>query len=819
MESQQNTDPIAARRPILQGAGEDTGPSQRRSQSARMVRARLANQPPADGQRELLTKLAAGLAALTGVIIGTFSLFGFDFTSNPLRYAPQLLIAVTSFIATVAICAWLRQRGKLQELASQAVRLGELTGELEASVEILNDVNWELRESEERYRGLVDSQGDVIMRRDCHGRLIFVNDVFCTVFGLTRPRAVGQPFSPVVLEGNGPRPLTRLPEGRPSRFRYDQRIQCAQGPRWFAWEDFVIRDAAGKLKEVQSVGRDITDRKHSEAAIAEARDQAELANRAKSMFLATMSHEIRTPMNGVLGMIGLLLDTKLTAEQRTYARAVKTSGEALLGLIDEILDFSKIEAGKLRLDPAPLDLVDLVRGVAELLAPRAHQKRIQIGWHVAESVPRNIVADEKRLRQILFNLVGNAVKFTEEGGVTIEVASAGEAGQEMAERHRSGSTVTLRFAVRDTGIGIAAEVADAIFEEFRQADDAPSRRYGGTGLGLAISKRLVEQMQGRIGVTSKPGTGSVFFFELPLEVHGSESVDEAIDLVGSRALILSRFAIEAALMERTITTAGATVLISDKPEDALDHLQAAKERGRPFNTVIFDLELVGGTDRFLAAVRSVLPAEAKPHLVVLVSPEQRSQLDHAIELGANAYLLRPVRPASLLARVAGETPAPEELAARDDLADEARGPRTGRHILLAEDNEINAMLAIAMLERTGHEVVRVEDGRKAVDVLTASARDRPFDLVLMDIHMPELDGIEATRQIRAMTLGRDGKGPASTPIIALTANAMAEDRERCIAAGMDDYVSKPLDKNDIEQVIKRWAGQRSRAAGAGRLVA
>jgi PAS domain S-box-containing protein len=655
------------------------------------------------------------------------------------------------------------------------------------------------------------------MRRDCHGRLIFVNDVFCSTFGLTRPQAVGRHFTPVVIEGGGPKPLAGRPENRPSRFRYDQRIECTHGRRWFAWEDFVIRDATGKLKEVQSVGRDITERKLSETAIAEARDQAELANRAKSMFLATMSHEIRTPMNGVLGMIGLLLDTKLTAEQRTYARAVKTSGEALLALIDEILDFSKIEAGKLRLEPAPLDLVDLVRGVAELLAPRAHQKHIQLGWHVAEDVPRNIVADEKRLRQILFNLVGNAVKFTEQGGVTIEVISAGydTAEEGQAARPRTGATVSLRFTVRDTGIGISPDVAQAIFEEFRQADDAPTRRYGGTGLGLAISKRLAEQM----GVNSEPDAGSEFFFELPLPVHGSESVDEAIDLVGSRALILSRFGIEADLMERTLLTAGGAVAICDSPEKALDQLQTAKENCNPFNTVIFDLELVGGTDRFLATVRDNLPESLKPHLVVLVSPDQRSQLDHAIELGANAYLLRPVRPASLLARVAGDAPFPEEVAAAASDRPQRRGASTGRRVLLAEDNEINAMLAIAMLERAGHEVVRVEDGRKAVDALTASVSERPFDLVLMDIHMPELDGIEATRQIRAMALGRDGNGPASTPIVALTANAMVEDRERCVSAGMDDYVSKPLDKDDIEQVIARWAGKRSRVSGAGRLVA
>jgi len=788
----------------------------RRPETARRLRARISTDGDRGGLQRLAVRATTLAAFALALAIAAVFVLNLVLRDGHLGLASQLSVMTALFTTAVIAHAWLKQQRQTVEMGNKVERFEKMTSDLEASVEVLNDVNWELRESEERYRGLVDSQGDVIMRRDRQGHLIFVNDVFCTTFGLPREQALGRAFVPQVVAGGGPRPVARSAGQRPNRFRYDQLVRTAQGERWFAWEDFVIRDAEGRLKEVQSVGRDITDRKRAETEIAAARDQAESLNRAKSMFLATMSHEIRTPMNGVLGMIGLLLDTRMTPEQRTYARAVKTSGETLLGLIDEILDYSKIEAGKLKLSPAPLDLVDLVRGVAELLAPRAHEKHIQLGWHIEAGTPRIVVGDEKRLRQILFNLVGNAIKFTETGGVIIEVARAALAeARADGDAAKAALDTPLSFAVIDTGIGISADVKDAIFEEFRQADDAPSRRYGGTGLGLAISKLLVEQMAGHIDVESTPGEGSTFRFVVPLAAAEERTAEHRIDLSGHTVHILTDLKLEAAILAQVAASAGARADVYDSADALVACVTADPAPGAL--TIILDLGWLEVAERIVAAARHNGAATAPPSLVVLLAPEERARLDEAIAAGADGYLLRPVRPGSLLRRIAGlDRPRP----ASPEPEPEAAAPVSdARHrILLAEDNEINAVLAVTLLERSGHDVVRVEDGRKAIEAIE-TAGEHPFQVVFMDMHMPELDGIQATRRIRAMALGPDGDGPASTPIIALTANAMAEDRERCLEAGMDDYMSKPLDSARLDEIIAKWAGRRSTAARSGRLVA
>ncbi|MBO6635228.1 MAG: PAS domain S-box protein, partial [Parvibaculum sp.] len=372
---------------------------------------------------------------------------------------------------------------------------------LQTRIETLRDEKWAIAEREERYRDLVRAQGDLILRKDLQGRLTYVNDVFCDTFGRDRTEVIGHPFVPELPEGQRPRMLASFAglATPPYRIRYDERTLTARGARWIAWEEFAIRDDDGKLIEIQAVGRDVTDRKETEERLAEALQQAKDANRAKSLFLATMSHEIRTPMNGVIGMTKLLLDTKLNPSQRSYAEAVRASGEALLNIINDILDYSKIEAGKVTLDEVSFDPRAVIESVAELLAPRAFDKNLEVVTEISPSVPRSILGDEARIRQILLNLAGNAIKFTVEGGVALRLLRA---------ENGSGGRADLVFEVEDTGIGMDEQAREHIFDEFAQADQSHARRYEGTGLGLAITKRLAGAMGGRVEVESEQGRGS-----------------------------------------------------------------------------------------------------------------------------------------------------------------------------------------------------------------------------------------------------------------------------------------------------------------------
>jgi PAS domain S-box-containing protein len=735
-------------------------------------------------------------------------------------YGKLTLISPFSFGALLAVALafllnnLLTSREREEILSRQATQLKTIAGRLEASLKNAAAINGRLNQSEARYKGLVDAQGDAIFRRDSTSRLTYGNDAFFRLFGLTPGRTIGYPFAPE------PHPESRAPlfgsflqSGR-NRAGYDQHVKTAHGYRWIAWEDFAVRDSHGRLVEVQSVGRDITDRKVLEEALMEARDSAEEASRAKSGFLATMSHEIRTPMNGVLGMARLLLETELRPEQRTYAEAISQSGEALLALIGDILDFSKIEAGMLELDEEDVDLRIMMCGIAELLCPRGHAKGVEVTAIVGPDVPQKVRADQGRLRQVITNLVGNAVKFTETGGVCVEV-----------KLQPAGERAFLRIEVRDTGVGVPPAKRQEIFQEFVQADSSHARKFGGTGLGLAISKRLVDTMGGEIGVDAAPDGGSSFWFTLPCKTV--EPIENSRPLAGLRVAVMSRNRALREGMYLQIAAAGGIPADPKSPTDA----------------VLID----AGTGNMPEL--TVHPDPAVPALVLL-TPNARGALHEMRNIGFAGYLVKPVRQASLVARLVlccsdAQERNPEPMAEvpplismaspppppvsevsvpvvedpvslpdfeppaipapfLEDHPPAARVPQPaaqpracagdGLKILLAEDNPINMMLIRELLRRRGHAVTEVTTGNDAVKAM-ANGR---YDLLLTDIHMPGMDGVEAARAIRA---NEARTAAVRTPIVALTADALEEGKRSCREAGMDGFLTKPVDPAELEEMF------------------
>jgi signal transduction histidine kinase/CheY-like chemotaxis protein len=639
---------------------------------------------------------------------------------------------------------------------------------LELRLDEAADRNWEIKEAEERAKSFFEAQDDVIVRRDGTRAITYVNDAFCTLAGCHRSSLLATDFVLPSLEQSD---TAQLPDG--TRV-YDQKIASPHGPRWIAWREVTVRGDGGS--ETQSVGRDITDRVEAEHALAEARDQAEAANRAKSRFLAMVSHEIRTPLNGILGMAGLLADTALSAEQTAYLKAVRTSGETLLALIDEILDFSKIEAGRLDFAARPFALAAFIEEAVELLGPRAQAKGLEICCYVDERLPSRVVGDAARLRQVLFNLVGNAVKFTERGGVSIIVEPAAQAD-------------AVAMSVRDTGIGISTDDQSRIFLEFEQADNGSARKFGGTGLGLTISKRIVESMGGSITLESTPGEGSTFTVTIPLPRAGeAEQKPLAVpDLAGEDILIVAPAALEASLLARHLQRWGArTKIVPD------EKVAAALLPEQLWNTVLVDHAL--GTPASETVARS---ASTTRRRIVLVTPALRGELAALKAAGFSGYLIKPVRAASLAARFS----AGDAFESGSETADAppAIAPENGLSILVAEDNEINALLARALLVKLGHRPIVAVNGAAAVHSwLAARAAGTPYDRVLMDLHMPGMDGLEATRCIRA---AEAAEAAGRTPIIALTANASSEDREACLAAGMDGFLIKPLDRERLAAAL------------------
>jgi PAS domain S-box-containing protein len=705
-------------------------------------------------------------------------------------YDPHAFAIGASFLFAVACVA----------LATLSMRLRWMNRKLRKIAlhnEALADRNWELQEAEQRSRSLFESQGDLIVLRDARGCITFVNDAYCELAQLPRRALVGSDFTLDVLEQGDP-----ALEQNGTRI-HDQKIATALGPRWIAWREGLVRIDSGRPAEMQCVGRDVTDRAATERALAEARDLADAANRAKSRFLAMASHEIRTPLNGIIGMSGLLLDTPLTPEQMTYAKAVKTSGDALLSLIEELLDYSKIEAGKIDLEHRPFALAALIEDITELLAPRAQARKLEIAAYVDERLPMEVVGDAARLRQVLLNLAGNAIKFTSTGGVALIV----EPGISPDE---------ISFLVRDTGIGIAPEAQQRIFREFEQADEHIARSYGGTGLGLSISERIVRRMGGRITLESQPGVGSTFGVSVPLaasdDAAGEQRAFAAPDLKAQSIMLVAPQSIEASLIARRLQRwGGQTCVVSDVA------VAQALLPERSWHAVLLDQAL--GT-----ADVELLGNAARPHAtqrIVMLTPAARHELQLSSASSAasafTGYLVKPLRAASLAARLTmtPEIPAPSladiaAVEASDPLGTPMTAPVQGLSVLVAEDNEINALLMRSLLTRLGHHAVVCTNGETALESwLSARSSGAPYDLVLMDIQMPQLDGLETTKRIRGLEAGHPGR---QTPILALTANTLAEDRYACFESGMDGFLIKPLDREKLADALAGLAASRHLAA-------
>jgi PAS domain S-box-containing protein len=673
-----------------------------------------------------------------------------------------------------------RLRARAAELARV---VGERTRDLQAQKKFLQQV--------------IDITPNHIFVKDLEGRFTLVNRTLAEVHSLRAVDLIGKTAAEVVPDADDAKSLRNedLEVMRTSReqFLAEAKLTTATGQvRWLQLVKCPLFNENGKVTHVLGVGTDITQ-------LRAAKEAAEGASRAKSEFLANMSHEIRTPMNGILGMTELALDTDLTAEQREYLDMVRSSAEALLAVIGDVLDFSKIEAGKLDLDPVPFGLRAHLAHCVRPLAMRADQKGLELTCEIDPGVPDEVVADAGRLRQIVINLVGNAVKFTESGevGLAVDVESRGP------ER------AVLHFTIRDTGIGIAPEKQATIFEAFSQGDSSMTRKFGGTGLGLTISARLAGMMGGRIWLESQPGQGSCFHFTAPVGLApggaGREPAEQ-VQLAGLRALVVDDNATNRRILGTVLERWGMLPVLASSAAEAMDLLRPEDASAGPFALILVDAQMPG-QDGF-ALVEWLLKQADLGHttMMMLSSAAQSGDAARCRELGIAAYLTKPVMQAQLwdAVRAALGTQAapvkPFPAGPADPAGPPARPGTPGLRVLLAEDNAVNQKLASRLLERRGHTVAVAGNGRQALEMLDA----QEFDLVVMDVSMPEMDGFEAAAAIRA----REVSTGAHIPILAITAHAMKGDRERCLAAGMDGYVAKPVQAAQLFAAIDSVAAAR-----------
>ncbi|HZZ78976.1 MAG TPA: response regulator [Gemmataceae bacterium] len=655
------------------------------------------------------------------------------------------------------------------------------TGELRTQAAALQALTERLLSSEAVQAAILKSAGDAIITIDGDGVINHFNPAAEHIFTTEACNVLGHSLNTLVPDVCGDKVDPRVS----NLFKNNRVTQSGvhsetTGRRWngemFPLELLVNLTQVGDRCLYTCILRDLTGQKKAEAELVRARTEAENANRAKSEFLANMSHEIRTPMNGILGMTDLALDTELTSEQRDYLQTVKNSGEVLLNLLNDILDFSKIEAGMLALDPHDFRLRESLGDALKTMSLRAHQKGLELLCDIATDVPEYLAGDSYRLRQVLINLIGNAIKFTERGEVILTV--------NVVDRR----TGELEFAVRDTGIGIPHDKQQHIFSVFTQADGSTTRHFGGTGLGLAISSQLVSLMGGRLQVKSDVGKGSTFRFTAHFglaDKRPSEPARNISDLVGLSVLIVDDNATNRAILEKMLRTNGMSPTCAVDGLHGLAELRRAANAGQPYALVLMDV-MMPNMDGFSAIDEMRYdPNLANASVMMLSSADRSHDVARCRDLGVAAYLVKPVQQADLVQAIFKAIGTGSRLSAHGNAF--ASGDNVAiapLKLLLAEDNEVNRMLAIKTLQKRGHTVISAENGLEAV----AAWEKEPFDAILMDVQMPDMDGLEATTVIR----NKEQETGKHVPIVALTAHAMSGDRERFLAAGMDAFVAKPL---------------------------
>ena len=643
----------------------------------------------------------------------------------------------------------------------------------------------ELHRSEERSSQILDHLEDAYSEVDLRGHYVFVNDAYCRLFNRTRDDVVGHSYKEF-FDSERSAALrdayhTVYETGRPMR-SFEHEFIAGRFNEHSIW---LKRDRNGQPIGFASSIRDCTGRKRHEQELAEAKLAAEAANTAKSAFLANMSHEIRTPMNGILGMTELALSTELTSEQNEFLRMVKSSAEGLLVILNDLLDYSKIEAGKMLLDPVPFDLSEIVGDAMKSIAVTAHKKGLELAVDIGRDVPPNLLGDAARLRQVLLNLVGNSIKFSEAGEIVLQVRV----------QNQDAGKVTLLFSVRDTGIGIGPQTQAKLFEPFEQADSSTTRNYGGTGLGLAICKRIVQLMGGTIWLESELGAGSTFSFTVQLGVAAAPAGEPVLgDLEGLPLLIIDDNDTSRRILHEMSKRWGMLPDDADGGPLGLQKLETAASTACPYALILLDEQMPGmGGLEVIERIRKH-PELDRTNILMLSSSDQSSSAARCRQLGVDTYVIKPVKSAELLAmirRAVGNSRPKQRVRTSQN---ENSGHLHSLSVLVVEDNIVNQKVTVAMLERMGHRAIVAGDGAEAI----VKWNDGQIDLILMDVQMPVMDGLDATRRIREQE-----SGGGHIPIIAMTAHAMSGDRERCLEAGMDDYISKPISRTALEQALAR----------------